>query len=409
MVPEGWLKTKLGDVGRIKSGATPLRSEGDRYFSDSGHPWVKTMDLNNGEIVNTTECITDAALKETSCSIFPRGTVLVAMYGGFNQIGRTGLLTKPSAINQAISAIKLNGDKAHPEYVLAFLNGHVKKWKRFAASSRKDPNITRDDVLGFPILLPPIAEQKKIAQILSAWDQAITATERLLENSQNRKKGLMQQLLTGNKRLPGFEGEWEEAEIRSLFSRVTTRNEGQSINVVTISGRQGLIRQQEFFKKSVASETLDGYYLLKRGQFAYNKSYSNGYPMGAIKRLNRYDDGVVTTLYICFEIADESAADSDFYEQYFESGLLNQGLMQIAHEGGRAHGLLNVKPSDFFSLKVRKPPLNEQKVIASLLVTADRELQAQKNRLEQLKIEKKALMQQLLTGKRRVKLETEAA
>jgi type I restriction enzyme S subunit len=104
MVPEGWLRTTLGALGRIKSGATPLRSEGDRYFSAAGHPWVKTMDLNNGEIFNTTECITDTALKETSCSMFPEGTVLIAMYGGFNQIGRTGLLKKPSAINQAISS-----------------------------------------------------------------------------------------------------------------------------------------------------------------------------------------------------------------------------------------------------------------------------------------------------------------
>lgn len=178
---------------------------------------------------------------------------------------------------------------------------------------------------------------------------------------------------------------------------------------MTISGRQGLIRQQDFFKKRVASETLDGYYLLKKGQFAYNKSYSNGYPMGAIKRLNRYDDGVVTTLYICFEIIDESVTDSSFYEQYFESGLLNKGLMKIAHEGGRAHGLLNVKPFDFFSLKLQKPAIHEQKAIAHVLCAADDEIEAQKARLDALNQEKKALMQQLLTGKRRVKVDKEVA
>jgi type I restriction enzyme S subunit len=282
----------------------------------------------------------------------------------------------------------------------------------FQKISKKTTSIAHLGVSRFAELVlawPPLPEQKKIAQILSTWDRAISATARLLENSQQRKKGLMQQLLTGKKRLPGFNGDWEKVTLGSLFQRVTTRNDGQSKNVVTISGQQGLIRQQEFFKKSVASETLDNYFLLKRGQFAYNKSYSNGYPMGAIKRLNRYEDGVVTTLYICFELTDERATDSDFYEQYFESGQLNKGLMQIAHEGGRAHGLLNVKPSDFFSLKVLKPPRDEQKAIANLLVTADRELQAQKNRLERLRTEKKALMQQLLTGRRRVKLETEAA
>lgn len=118
----------------------------------------------------------------------------------------------------------------------------------------------------------------------------------------------MQQLLTGKKRLvdpetgKAFEGEWEEVKLSKVFARVTEKNKGQSTNVVTISAQHGLIRQEEFFKKSIASETLDNYFILRKGQFAYNKSYSNGYPMGAIKRLNRYDDAVVTSLYICFEI-----------------------------------------------------------------------------------------------------------
>lgn len=261
-----------------------------------------------------------------------------------------------------------------------------------------------------PVLVPPVQEQKKIAKILSTWDKAITTTEQLLANSQQQKKALMQQLLTGKKRLLDengvrFSGEWKVSKLSKLFERVTTKNNGQSTNVVTISGQHGLIRQEDFFKKTVASETLDGYFLLKQGQFAYNKSYSNGYPMGAIKRLNRYPDGVVTTLYICFELSDSGRADSDFWEHYFESGLLNKGLSQIAHEGGRAHGLLNVKPSDFFSLKVPTPSFEEQQKIAAVLSTADQEISALQQKLDALKQEKKALMQQLLTGKRRVVIE----
>ena len=133
-------------------------------------------------------------------------------------------------------------------------------------------------------------------------------------------------------------------------------------------------------------------------------SYSNGYPMGAIKRLNRYADGVVTTLYICFEISESTKANGDFWEHYFESGLLNKGLSQIAHEGGRAHGLLNVKPTDFFSLKVPLPSLDEQQKIATVLTVADREITILQQKLATLKQEKQALMQQLLTGKRRVKI-----
>ena len=164
-----------------------------------------------------------------------------------------------------------------------------------------------------------------------------------------------------------------------------------------------MIRQDEFFKKTVASETLDGYFLIRRGQFAYNKSYSNGYPMGAIKRLNRYEDGVVTTLYICFEITDSTKTDSDYWEHYFESGLLNKGLSQIAHEGGRAHGLLNVKPSDFLSLVVSVPCLEEQKKIAEALSASAKEVATLQKKIDTLKKEKKALMQNLLTGKVRVR------
>jgi type I restriction enzyme S subunit len=111
----------------------------------------------------------------------------------------------------------------------------------------------------------------------------------------------------------------------------------------------------------------------------------------------------VTTLYICFELVDHSKSDSDYWEHYFESGLLNHGLSQIAHEGGRAHGLLNVKPADFFSLKVLAPTFYEQQKIASVLSAADKEVAMVQARLDALKHEKRALMQQLLTGKRRVR------
>lgn len=124
--------------------------------------------------------------------------------------------------------------------------------------------------------------------------------------------------------------------------------------------------------------------------------------MGAIKRLNRYDKGVVTTLYICFRLKSHLTANGDFFEFYFDSGLINYGLTQIAHEGGRAHGLLNVKPADFMHLQITVPAVEEQKSIAAVLTTADEEITALESDLSRLRQEKKALMQQLLTGKRRV-------
>ena len=204
MIPEGWKHVTISEIASIRSGSTPSRLEIERYFLGGTHFWVKTMDLNNGEITTTNEKITDLAIQETSCPLLPEGTVLVAMYGGYNQIGRTGILRVEASINQAISALMVDRSLCLPEYLLNWLNANVAGWRKFAASSRKDPNITRSDVEGFPIPLPPLPEQRAIAAILSTWDEAITLTERLIAALRQRKQALMQMLLTGEVRFPGF-------------------------------------------------------------------------------------------------------------------------------------------------------------------------------------------------------------
>lgn len=339
-----------------------------------------------------------------------QGDLLLTIRGTTGRVAIVPASLAGANITQDTARIRVSSDD-DPMYVFyALQSPSVQQQIDLNTVGQAVKGINIAEVRKLKIFHPDASEQKKIVQILSTWDKAITTTEQLLANSLQQKKALMQQLLTGKNRLLDkngvrFSGEWKVSKLSKLFARVTTKNNGQSTNVVTISGQHGLIRQEDFFKKTVASETLDGYFLLKQGQFAYNKSYSNGYPMGAIKRLNRYPDGVVTTLYICFELSDSGRADSDFWEHYFESGLLNKGLSQIAHEGGRAHGLLNVKPSDFFSLKVSTPSFEEQQRIAAVLSTADQEISALQQTLDALKQEKKALMQQLLTGKRRVVIE----
>ena len=404
MLPKGWQRTTLGEIGSVKSGGTPARSQHDRYFLNGKWPWVKTMDLTNSEISVTDELITDVALEESSCKLFPPGTLLVAMYGGFKQIGRTGLLQKESAVNQAISAIELDQNKAHSEFVLQWLNGNVGAWKAFAASSRKDPNITRENVCSFPITLPTLLEQRRIAQILSTWDQAIHTTERLLANSQRRTRDLMTSLLSGSRRFPGMPDKWRYMDFDVIFERVSLKNTSKNTNVLTISGEYGLISQRDYFNKSVASANLTGYTLLKRHDFAYNKSYSAGYPMGAIKPLLAYESGVVSSLYLCFKLREEVDADFDFFRHYFEAGLLNQEIEGIAQEGARNHGLLNVSVTDFFKLQLYVPSAPEQRRIAEVLNVAKAEELRFGEQLKFLRLEKTALMSQLLTGKRRVKM-----
>ncbi|HDZ8963592.1 TPA: restriction endonuclease subunit S [Aeromonas dhakensis] len=406
MVPKGWDVCSLSDIALVTSGGTPSRTKSE-YWDNGTIPWIRTTEVQNCIIYpqDTQEYISEQGLKNSSAKLLPAGTVLLAMIGQGKTRGQVALLKFEATTNQNSAAIIFNDDQ-EPEFHFNFLLSQYENIRGMSNSAGQS-NLSGALVKAIRVPVPPLSEQKKIAQILSTWDKAITTSEQLLANSQQQKKALMQQLLTGKKRLLDnngvrFSGEWKVSKLSKLFERVTTKNNGQSTNVVTISGQHGLIRQEDFFKKTVASETLDGYFLLKQGQFAYNKSYSNGYPMGAIKRLNRYQDGVVTTLYICFELLDSDRANSDFWEHYFESGLLNNGLSQIAHEGGRAHGLLNVKPSDFFSLKVPTPSFEEQQKIAAVLSAADQEIAVLQQKLYALKQEKKALMKQLLTGKRRV-------
>ncbi|WP_418139466.1 restriction endonuclease subunit S [Oceanimonas smirnovii] len=405
MLPEGWKLEKLGDIAVINPSRSEKPLDGKVSFipMDAVSESAKILRLDARDYSEVSKGFTSfknddvIVAKITPCFENGKGAYLEGLRNGVG-FGSTEF--------HVIRA----GYKADARFLfyLTRTSEFRVRGERNMQGSAGQKRVTTDYIKLYKVLTPPLPEQKKIAQILSTWDNAISATERLLENSQQRKKALMQQLLTGKKRLPGFEGEWRKLSLGSLFKRVLTRNNGQSDNVVTISGQHGLISQKEFFKKSVASEILDGYYLLVKGQFAYNKSYSNGYPMGAIKRLNRYENGVVTTLYICFELIDESNVCGDFFEQYFESGILNRGISQIAHEGGRAHGLLNVKPSDFFSLRIFIPELEEQQAIANVLTTADQEIDALQKRLGHLKQEKKALMQQLLTGKRRVQVDAAA-
>ena len=245
--------------------------------------------------------------------------------------------------------------------------------------------------------LPPLDEQRRIAQILTIQDKVIGLKEKQLAEKQRQKKYLMQQLLTGKKRLHGFDREWKNYRLNQITKRIKRKNDVANENVLTISAQYGLINQSEFFNKEIASEDKSNYYLLQRNDFAYNKSYSSGYPFGAIKRLTRYDVGIVSPLYICFQIISEKVS-LEYMEQYFEAGMMNREIQAFAQEGARNHGLLNIAVDDFFNVKIVLPSYDEQLAIADILAAADKEIDLLRRNLEQEKQKKKALMQLLLTG-----------
>ncbi len=190
---------------------------------------------------------------------------------------------------------------------------------------------------------------------------------------------------------------WKWTRIGQHFQRVRRKNTAGVTRVLTASGKHGLIDQEEFFNKRIAAAKLAGYFHLKRGEFAYNRSSMNGYPCGAIKRLDRYDDGVLSTLYLCFGILQSSGILSDYAAQLFDSGQLDDELRPIARVGARAHGLLNVTPDDFMEVSFPLPPLPEQTKIAAILSSVDEAIQATQAVSEQTRRVKEGLLQTLLT------------
>jgi len=177
-------------------------------------------------------------------------------------------------------------------------------------------------------------------------------------------------------RFAEFTDEWEKYELSHFVTRITRRNKNNKSSLpLTISAQYGLVDQISFFNKTVASVDLSGYYLLYNGDFAYNKSYSNDYAWGAVKRLDKYEKGCLSSLYFVFRPNDN--VDSDYLTHYFESSKWHKGISNIAGEGARNHGLLNMSVDDYFATKHCLPSLPEQKKIARFFNAITRRIEIQ--------------------------------
>ena len=221
--------------------------------------------------------------------------------------------------------------------------------------------------------IPSKVEQTKIATLLRLIDERIATQNKIIEDLKKLKSAIIEKVFCPPNqkqpvcRIKGFEQPLTTYKMNAFCSRIATKNmDAKCSLVLTIAAQYGLVNQGSFFNKSVASENLTGYYLLHKGEFAYNRSYSAGYDWGTVKRLDNCDEGVLSTLYICFKI-NETIVDSDFLTYYFESTKWHKGLSDIAGEGARNHGLLNVSMTDYFNTKHRFPSMEEQKVIAKML------------------------------------------
>ncbi|MBE0463124.1 MAG: restriction endonuclease subunit S [Halomonadaceae bacterium] len=297
------------------------------------------------------------------------------------ELGLVAISTEDVVLNQQLHAFVCS-DSVQNEY-LAYALSAQKYYMESVASKTTIPYLNKANCESIPVPLPPLPEQKKIAQILSTWDQAITATERLLENSQQRKKGLMQQLLTGKKRLPGFEGEWKKIELGDAldyqqptpFLVKSTEYSDDFPTPVLTAGKSFLL--------GYTDETFG--------------IYDEGLPVII------FDDFTTASQFVDFPFKAKSSAMKMLTPKHgysiryiFEA----MRMIRFAVGGHQRHWI-----SIFANLVIPCPSLEEQNAISEVIATADKELSAIQSRLDMLKQEKKALMQQLLTGMRRVQVE----
>ena len=197
-------------------------------------------------------------------------------------------------------------------------------------------------------------------------------------------------------RFKGFEDEWSMVALNDISERITRKNTNNESSLpLTISAQYGLINQNDFFNSRIASKDVSWYYLIKKGEFAYNKSTSDGYPVGAVKRLDKYEMGVLSTLYIIFTLKKEKL-NSDFLSAFFETGKWYEHIYQCAAEGARNHGLLNISSDDFLQLKILAPKAkNEQALISEFVMLMDRLVNESTQKLSKFRSMKHSLLQKM--------------
>lgn len=403
MVPEGWEQVRLDKhSSHITSGSRGWAE----YYSDEGDVFVRITNLRRSSITpdwaNTKHVSLPEGMREGLRTRLKEGDILISITADLGVIGYMHNEPKvPHYINQHVALVRLEPSKIVPEFVAYALssdqmNNTIQRLNDAGAKA----GLSLPTIRSIPVSLPPLAEQRKIADILSTWDRAIETSEALLATARTQKRALMQSLLTGKRRFPEFEGEeWKEVRIGDIASEISQRNkEDADHTVISCTKTIGFVNSLDYFKKQVFSDDLTGYKIIRRNQIGYP---SNHIEEGSIGIQNLYDVALVSPIYTIFETGPD--VDPMYLFRVLKTDRYRQMFAAATSASVDRRGSLRWKA--FSTLKVMLPPLAEQRKINDVLSVADAEIADYETQIEKLRTEKKALMQQLLTGKRRVVVE----
>ena len=386
-----WIKSKLGGLYEVYSGNTPSRSD-SRNYQNGEIPWIKTTDLNNSIIYANEEKI--SVYGATKLKVLPEKSVLIAMYGGFNQIGRTGLLAYPATINQALAAL-MPVNEINPNFLLNFLNFKKESWRNVAASSRKDPNITKNDVEKFIISFPSLEEQSAIGSLFRILDDLLASYKENLANYQSLKATMLSKMFpkagqtVPEIRLDGFDGEWEIKKFKSISNkRGKSNSKGYDYPAYSVSNQSGLIPQSEQFEGS-RLENLEktSYKIVEPNEFAYNPARIN---VGSIAFNDLHETVIVSSLYVIFSL--DKSMDNNYALLFIKSAEFNKEVRRNTEGSVREYLFYE----NFANIRIPIPPsLEEQHAIGIYFSNLDNLINSHQEKISQLETLKKKLLQDM--------------
>ena len=383
-----WTKSKLGELYEVYSGNTPSRSD-NRNYQNGEIPWIKTTDLNNSIIYFNEEKISVYGARKLK--VLPEKSVLIAMYGGFNQIGRTGILAYPATINQALAAL-VPVNEIDPNFLLNFLNFKKESWRNVAASSRKDPNITKNDVEKFIISFPSLPEQSAIGTLFRTLDDLLASYKDNLTNYQSFKATMLSKMFpkvgqtVPEIRLDGFEGEWGIKRADEIFKSVSEKNR-VSLPVLSASQIDGMVLRDEIGIDIKYDEaTLNNYKVVKPGQFVIHlRSFQGGFALSKL-------EGITSPAYTIIDFIDKENNLPAFWNSILTSRDFIKRLETVTY-GIRDGKSISFK--DFSSLKFLFPTYDEQQAIGSYFSDLDNLINSHQEKISQLETLKKKLLQDM--------------
>lgn len=389
VIPEDWEIQRLDAICSVYSGGTPSTARHDFY---GGHiPWITSGDLNARRITEVSNYLTQAGFDSSAAKMVESGDIVVALYGA--TAGVVAVTEIEAAINQAVLSIRTN--KCDSEYLFHHLASRRNQIvARYTQGGQ--PNLSGEIIRSLIIVIPPLVEQRAIAEVLSDVDGLLNALEALIAKKRAIKQATMQQLLTGRTRLPGFSGAWETKQIGDVVSLCSEKNNlGADIPVLTCSKHLGFVDSLSYFKNQVFSKDLSNYKIIRRGQIGYP---INHVEEGSIGLQDLYDVALVSPIYVV--CSPKKDINSFFLHRLLKLESYRQEFANATTSSINRRGSLRWPV--FSKIHVTLPSISEQVAIAAVLNDVETEIAALEKRKDKTRAIKQGMMQQLLTGRVRL-------